>query len=126
MIAELTKLRELTQMIVDNPMKMESSIIIETTLNAIPHPIFIIDSLDNIKFANNYFTLCFNINRDKIINMKYTDVLFKNINFKLNKIANKKDIVSVKNPIFNKNNKIIGYVCIIDTKQEMIFSSEQL
>ena len=130
MMRELKVLRKLTQMIVDNPMEMGCSDVITSTLDALPYPIFIIDSLYNIKFANNYLSLYFNINADSVVNKKYTDVLFKNNNFKLaGNLMNKKNVVGTKDPfcipemtkfpIFNKAGKTIGYVCVVSTKQSL-------
>ena len=125
MLEELKTLKKLTQMIVDSPMEMEYDTIIKSTLNALPYPIFIIDSLHTIKFANNYLSLYFNIDINKIINKKYTDILFKNNTFKFSSILNKKNMVGIKDPlhvsemtkfpIFNKTNKTIGYICVVSS-----------
>ncbi len=128
MIEELKTLRKLTQLIVDNPMEMEYDTIIKPTLDAIPYPIFIIDSLHNIRFVNNYLSLYFNIDVDKIINKKYTNILSPNNSFN-GKLEYKKNIIDIKTPlycseirkfpIFNKKGKKVGYVCVIDIKQNL-------
>ncbi len=127
MIGELKTLRKLTQMIVDNPMEMEYGTVIKSTLDALPYPIFIIDSLYNIKFANNYLSFYFNINISRIVNKKYTDTLFRNSSFEAEApLTTGKGVVGMRDPfyipkmkkfpIFNKNNKTIGYVCVVDIK----------
>ena len=134
MKSELSALRKLTQMIVDNPMETEPNIIIKTTLNALPYPIFIIDSLYNIKFVNNYLSVHFNIDGDKIINEKYTDDLFKDNNFKFaDSLTDRKGIVGLKNSfyvpeinknsIYNRHNKVIGYVCVVNIHLEQPIST---
>lgn len=131
MIEELKTLKRLTKLIVDNPMEIEYNGIIKATLNALPYPIFIVDIFYNIKFANNYVALYFNIDIDEIIDKKYIDV-FSNINYNPKEITNsinKKNLIGVKDPfylpnmkkfpMFNKHNKTIGYVCVISTKQSL-------
>jgi len=131
MIDELRVLKKLTKLIVDNPMEMETNNIIKATLDALPYPIFIIDIFYNIKFANNYLSLYFNVDTNDIINKKYMDVFFNNSykSKKINNSTNKKNMIGItdsfllssmkKFPIFNKRNKTIGYVCIISTKQHL-------
>jgi len=130
MIEELKTLRKLTKLIVDNPMEIEYNTIIKPTLDAIPYPIFIIDSLYNIRFANHYLLMYFNINADKIINKKYTDVLSHSNYFKFsNRLKYKKDIMDIKKPlcisevkkfpIFNKKGNTVGYVCVVNIKQDL-------
>ena len=129
---ELNTLRKLTQMIVDNPMEMEYDTIIKATLNALPYPIFIMDSLYTIKFTNNYLSLYFNMDPSQIINKKYTDILFKSsdsrLNTKLNNMVGIKDPLNIPEmkrfPIFNKKDKTIGYVCIVSTKQNLNYEFE--
>jgi len=131
MIEELKELKKLTKLIVDNPMEIEYNNIIKSTLNALPYPIFIVDVFYNIKFANSYLSLYFDIDVDKIIDKKYIDV-FSNNNYtskKINNVVNKKNMVGIKDsfilpnmkkfPMFNEYNRIIGYICIISTKQSL-------
>jgi len=133
MIGELAALKKLTQLIVDNPMEVEYNILIKSTLDALPYPIFIVDSVHNIKFINNYLSLYFNIDINKYINKRYTDTIFKNNDFNNSSLSYKntirtKELLSTtsmkKFPIFNTNNKIIGYVCIINIKQDLNTASE--
>ena len=134
-MVELETLRKLTQRIVDSPMDIECNTIIKATLNALPYPIFIVDSSYNIKFANNYLSLYFNIDTDKIINKKYTDIIVKNNNFNYgsNLISNKSLVGKRQNfyipemkefPIFNKDGKTVGYICVVSAKQNLNYDFE--
>ena len=128
MIEELKELKKLTKLIVDNPMEMEYNSIIKATLDALPYPIFIVDVFYNIKFANNYLSLYFNVDLNDIVNKKYTDIFSKD-NLNNNNPTIKKNMIGRKDPfhlphmkkfpMFNKNSKIIGYICIISIKQSL-------
>lgn len=139
MIEELKKLRELTEALTGNGYLRDQAEEWEYALNSIPEFVYIIDTQYNLKFVNRVLAQRLDISKEELYNKKCYEVISGLPPNGTNKPCNlSTEVCDIKNtdsfssssqdifieklkgwfiygrsPIYTKNSKLIGFICIL-------------